>query len=137
MRNGHVVPACEYALATTSCNSQVTAYARMLQCTVCATVTCFGANGYGQLGVGDTRERGSNSTNSMIGETVNIGAGYTAKAISCGGNHVCVHRLPDNSLLCFGSNVYGQLGLDLYSTTHIGDNEVCRCHCFQHKGDTS
>jgi alpha-tubulin suppressor-like RCC1 family protein len=92
---------------------------------VCATVTCFGANGYGQLGLGDTRERGSNSTNSMSGETVNIGAGYTAKAISCGGNHVCVHRLPDNSLLCFGGNVYGQLGLGLSSTTYIGDDEVC------------
>ena len=91
----------------------------------CTTVTCFGHNGYGQLGLGDTRNRGNDTTtNSMHGETVNIGTGYTAKAITCGGNHVCVHRLPDNSLLCFGSNVYGQLGLGLSSTTYIGDNEV-------------
>lgn len=83
------------------------------------TVKCWGWNQYGQLGLGDTRNRGGRA-NEMGNNlpTVDLGTGRTAKKISAYGNHTCV-ILDDNSLKCWGYNWAGALGLG--NTTPRGD----------------
>lgn len=75
------------------------------------SVKCWGYNGYGQLGLGDTLNRGD--AGSEMGDalpTVNLGTGRRAKAIAVGGYHTCA-ILDDDSLKCWGYNLYGSLGL--------------------------
>lgn len=81
-------------------------------------VTCWGLNSYGQLGYGDTTNRGSADLGSAI-QTVNLGSGRTATAIAAGGYFTCA-VLDDGTLKCWGYNASGQLGQD--STTTLGDN---------------
>lgn len=74
-------------------------------------VKCWGANDVGQLGLGDTKSRGTMSTD--MGENlpkVNLGIGRTAKAIALGGNFSCA-ILDDDNIKCWGANAFGQLGL--------------------------
>jgi len=75
------------------------------------TVKCWGANSFGQLGLGDTKFRGRLSTE--MGDnlpTVNLGAGRTAKRIFAGGNHSCA-LLDNDAMKCWGANTNGQLAL--------------------------
>ena len=81
-------------------------------------VTCWGLNSYGQLGYGDTTNRGSANLGSAM-QTVNLGAGRTATAIAAGGYFTCA-ILNDGTLKCWGYNASGQLGQD--STTTLGDD---------------
>ena len=79
------------------------------------SVKCWGENIYGQLGYGDTNDRGSNSNE--MGDnlsTVNLGTDRTAIQISAGQYHTCV-LLDDGNIKCWGRNNYGQLGIE--STT--------------------
>jgi alpha-tubulin suppressor-like RCC1 family protein len=74
-------------------------------------VKCWGTNGAGQLGQGDTITRGDNP--GEMGDNllpINLGTGKTAVQISLGRGHACV-RLNDQSLKCWGNNIYGALGL--------------------------
>ncbi|MFM2308798.1 MAG: hypothetical protein RLY87_919 [Chloroflexota bacterium] len=80
-------------------------------------VTCWGQNTYGQLGYGDTTNRGSANLGSAM-QTVNLGSGKTATAIAAGGYFTCA-ILNDGTLKCWGYNATGQLGQD--STTTLGD----------------
>jgi len=75
------------------------------------TVKCWGFNESGQLGYGDTKNRGAVAGDMAALVTVNIGSGRTAKAIAAGANHTCV-ILNDNTVKCWGDNSYGQLGYD-------------------------
>ncbi len=74
-------------------------------------VKCWGHNDNGQLGLGDTAYRGD-----AAGEmgatlpTVDLGPGHTAKAITAGYNHTCA-LLDDDTVKCWGYNLWGQLGL--------------------------
>ena len=73
-------------------------------------VKCWGSNGSGQLGLGDTSNRGD-ATNSVPSKllAVNLGTGRKAVAISGRGSSVCA--LLDNAdLKCWGNNFSGQLG---------------------------
>ncbi len=74
------------------------------------SVKCWGSNVYGQLGLGDTANRGD-GPNEMGDDLpkVSLGAGRTAKAIASGASHVCV-ILDDDTLKCWGQNNVGQLG---------------------------
>lgn len=75
------------------------------------TVKCWGANGEGQLGQGDTQVRGIKS--GQMGASlpaIDLGPGRTAKEIWAGGFHNCA-LLDDDQLKCWGGNVAGQLGL--------------------------
>ena len=67
------------------------------------TVKCWGYNNNGELGVGD-------STNRLVPTAVDLGTGRTAKSVSAGSGHTCA-VLDDDSLKCWGSNSYGQLGV--------------------------
>jgi hypothetical protein len=74
------------------------------------TVKCWGSNQVGQLGYGDTTQRGD-GTNEM-GDylaTVNLGDDLTAKQISLGNGFTCA-ILNTNNLKCWGYNRQGQLG---------------------------
>ncbi|HEY2405269.1 MAG TPA: hypothetical protein VGI10_04665, partial [Polyangiaceae bacterium] len=84
------------------------------------TVKCWGANGSGQLGLGNTSARGDNANemgNSL--PTVNLGTGRTAKAITTGALHSCA-ILDTNQVKCWGQNNSGQLGLG--DINNRGDN---------------
>jgi alpha-tubulin suppressor-like RCC1 family protein len=75
-----------------------------------ATVKCWGRNDFGQLGQGDTNNRGDNA--GEMGDNllaINLGTGRTAIAIAAGGDHMCA--LLDNATVkCWGHNDDGQLG---------------------------
>ena len=76
-----------------------------------ATIKCWGSNASGQLGLGNTSNRGDNS--SEMGDnlpSVDLGSGRTAKAIATGDSHTCA-ILDNASIKCWGSNASGQLGL--------------------------
>jgi len=74
------------------------------------SVKCWGYNGTGQLGLGDTANRGG-TTNTVPSKlpAIDLGAGRKAIAISARGSSVCA--LLDNAdLKCWGNNYWGQLG---------------------------
>jgi alpha-tubulin suppressor-like RCC1 family protein len=68
-----------------------------------ASVSCWGQNGYGQLGDGTTTHRNTPT------QTSSLGTGRTAVAISSGAFHTCA-ILDDGSVSCWGYNSFGQLG---------------------------
>ncbi len=74
------------------------------------TVKCWGLNDHGQLGVGDTKNRGDGI--GALGAAlpaVDLGASVAVQ-ISTFGNHTCA-RLQDDSMKCWGDNYQGALGL--------------------------
>jgi alpha-tubulin suppressor-like RCC1 family protein len=75
------------------------------------SIKCWGANASGQLGIGDTNNRGDGS-NPMGDDlpVVDLGSERTAKVIVAGGSHTCT-ILDDSSIKCWGENDQGQLGL--------------------------
>ena len=91
------------------------------------TVKCWGENNLGQLGQGDTVNRGD-GPNEMGANlpTVNLGTGRTATALSAGTNHTCA-LLDNGTVKCWGWNIRGQLGQgDAFSrgdnANEMGDN---------------
>jgi alpha-tubulin suppressor-like RCC1 family protein len=83
------------------------------------TMKCWGFNGYGQLGLGDTNNRGDNA-NEMGANlpTVSLGQGQTISAISVGGFSTCA-LLGTGSVKCWGLNAEGLSGTG--DTTERGD----------------
>ena len=68
------------------------------------SVKCWGKNNMGQLGLGDTSNRGDNS--SEMGDNltiVDLGTGRTATAIEAGKHHTCA-ILDNSSIKCWGYN---------------------------------
>ncbi len=82
------------------------------------TLRCWGANGHGQLGLGNTNGVGDNELPSAK-PAINLGLGVTT--VAAGGNCTCA-ILDDATLRCWGQNNYGQLGLG--HTHDIGDDEI-------------
>lgn len=81
-------------------------------CVVFATgsVQCWGSNQYGQLGLGDTNNRGDEpgEMGANLPE-LNFGA-KKVTMVAPGQTHTCA-LLDDGSVKCWGGNAYGQLGL--------------------------
>ena len=78
------------------------------------SVKCWGGNSYGQLGQGDTRQRGDglHEEQSEMGDNlpaIDLGSDLTAVAIELGNNFVCA-LLNNGSVKCWGRNNRGQLG---------------------------
>jgi len=98
-----------------------------------ATVKCWGYNVFGELGLGDTERRGDGANEMGDSLTaVDLGSSHTALQIVVGnsdyildstvGTHSCA-ILDDNTLKCWGSNAFGQLGfIDAFNDTAIGNN---------------
>lgn len=74
-------------------------------------VKCWGQNTYGQLGLGDTNNRGDepNEMGSSLPQ-VNLGSGRTAITLGAGMAHTCA-ILDDHAVKCWGFNGQGGLGL--------------------------
>jgi|LWDU01.1.fsa_nt_gi alpha-tubulin suppressor-like RCC1 family protein len=89
-----------------------------------SSIKCWGYNASGQLGLGDTNNRGDASGEMGDNLTaINLGTGRTATAIEAGGNHTCA-ILDDASLKCWGKNNLGQLGLGNTSNRGDGLNQM-------------
>jgi alpha-tubulin suppressor-like RCC1 family protein len=88
-----------------------------------SSIKCWGANTSGQLGIGDTVNRGATTDGSdQMGDNllvVDLGSGRTARGIIAGDNQTCA-ILDNASIKCWGSNTAGQLGLG--DTNNRGDN---------------
>src|SRR5205823_3943102 len=83
-------------------------------------VKCWGRNDGGQLGLGDTVDRGDGA--GEMGDSlpaVDLGTGRTAVAISAGDFFTCA-LLDNASVKCWGANSEGQLGLG--DTSARGDD---------------
>jgi alpha-tubulin suppressor-like RCC1 family protein len=74
------------------------------------TLTCWGYNGSGQLGIGEVAELG-NEPNPFIADSgdVNVGSNRYPTKVAAGGRHTCA-LLDNGSIKCWGNNEYGQLG---------------------------
>eukprot|EP01083_Nonionella_stella_P305074 1062880_1 len=87
-------------------------------------VKCFGFNAYGQLGYGDTDNRGDH-TNQM-GQNlpiVDLGTNFNAKQITAGRKYTCALSDSD-TVKCWGINNYGQLGYGDYNSRGNQSNEM-------------
>jgi alpha-tubulin suppressor-like RCC1 family protein len=83
------------------------------------TVKCWGYNGYGQLGQGDTTQRGDGSGEMGASlSTIDVGSSVLVAEIATGSYHTCVLST-DGDIKCWGYNGYGQLGYG--DTTQRGD----------------
>lgn len=89
-----------------------------------AQVKCWGHNGFGQLGLGDTANRGDAA--GEMGDllpAVDLGAGRTAIKLAAGGYHTCA-QLDTGDVKCWGGNFYGQLGLGDVANRGDATNEM-------------
>jgi cysteine-rich repeat protein len=80
-------------------------------------VRCWGRNNYGQLGYGDTDNRGDNE---LAREAGDVNVGGTVLELTAGWNHTCA-RLEGGAVRCWGYNASGQLGYG--DTITRGDDE--------------
>eukprot|EP00484_Ammonia_sp_Unknown_P008540 CAMPEP_0197073906 /NCGR_PEP_ID=MMETSP1384-20130603/210841_1 /TAXON_ID=29189 /ORGANISM="Ammonia sp." /LENGTH=682 /DNA_ID=CAMNT_0042512747 /DNA_START=966 /DNA_END=3013 /DNA_ORIENTATION=- len=84
------------------------------------SVKCWGNAASGQLGYGDTMQRGDGAgeMGNNLG-AVDLGTGFVPIGIAAGNSHNCVWSV-SGTAKCFGYNAYGQLGQG--DTAHRGDN---------------
>lgn len=74
-------------------------------------VKCFGANSFGQLGLGDNHVRGdSPATMGANLPPLDFGSNQYATTLACGPSTCCV-TLVQGTMKCWGVNFSGQLGL--------------------------
>ncbi|MBI2519547.1 MAG: hypothetical protein HYV97_03995 [Bdellovibrio sp.] len=74
------------------------------------TLRCWGYNNYGQLGQGDTVNRGVVPGDMKTLTPLQLGSNKTIKDVECGNYWTCA-ILSDDTLKCWGYNAWGQLGL--------------------------
>jgi len=77
---------------------------------------CWGRNSTGQLGLGDTQNRGAEA--GQMGAqlpAVDVGAGRKALEVRAGDSFTCA-RLDDASVRCWGANGEGELGIGTSTT---------------------
>ncbi len=82
------------------------------------SVTCWGSNHNGELGLGHTRDIGDDETPAIAGR-VDLGTARV-RALALGVTHSCA-LTERGAVLCWGSNAVGELGLG--HTSNIGDDE--------------
>lgn len=81
-------------------------------------VICWGYNGYGGLGTGDTTYRcntGGTGCSSSLPVQMNLGTGRSARKVVLGQHSTCV-LMDNDQVKCFGYNGYGQIGVGSTST---------------------
>jgi alpha-tubulin suppressor-like RCC1 family protein len=81
-------------------------------------VQCWGFNGDGQLGYGDTQVVGDNETPDSVGF---VDVGGVVKQVSAGKNHTCA-LLDNGAVRCWGDGELGQLGYG--NVEDIGNDEL-------------
>ena len=80
-------------------------------------VRCWGANGKGELGLGNTEPIGDNETPGTVEDVL---LGLPVLDLSVGDSHACV-VLDDANARCWGSGASGRLGISNVAT--VGDDE--------------
>ena len=88
------------------------------------SVKCWGNNSSGQLGLGDSNNRGDNANE--MGDNlpfVNLGTGRTAVELTAGFDFTCA-RLDTNAVKCWGNNGSGRLGLGDQNNRGDAPNEM-------------
>ena len=83
-------------------------------------VRCWGANYFGQLGYGHTRNIGDDETPASVGD---VDVGGAVRQIATGEYHTCV-LMSTGGVRCWGPGSYGRLGYG--NTDDIGDDETPR-----------
>ncbi|MEM8816652.1 MAG: hypothetical protein AAGE85_12575 [Pseudomonadota bacterium] len=87
-------------------------------------VKCWGGNGFGQLGLGDTLDRGDEPGEMGFDlPFVDLGNGRTAVRISAGSTHSCA-LLDSGDIKCWGENDAGQLGQENVASTGDAADEM-------------
>ena len=87
------------------------------------SVTCFGRNYYGQLGIGSrTRQGDSPKCTGMKAVQVDLGKAK-AVALTAGQDHTCA-ILDDHSVKCWGRNGDGQLGIESKRTIGVSKADM-------------
>jgi alpha-tubulin suppressor-like RCC1 family protein len=84
-----------------------------------SSVECWGRNGYGQLGYGNTKDIGDNEKPASAG-TVDLG-NHSAVQVAAGYSSTCA-LLDNGKVLCWGEGRAGQLGYG--NKKNVGDNET-------------
>ena len=85
------------------------------------TAKCWGLNGSGQLGQGDTNNIGDEDGEMGDNLTIlDLGSEFLVDQISCGGWTTCALST-NHSIKCFGRNNMGQLGYG--ATGHLGNED--------------
>ena len=85
---------------------------------------CFGRNYDGQLGYGDTNDRGGQSD--QMGDNlkdIDLGSNFVAVHIEAGGWHSCALS-QQGTAKCWGWNAYGQLGIGDANNRGVGPNQM-------------
>ena len=76
-----------------------------------SNVKCWGQNQHGQLGQGDTKNRGELSSDMGAGlQNLDFGPGVTVKTMSLGRHHACAVLNDFAGVVCWGKGQSGQLG---------------------------
>ncbi|MBN2525278.1 MAG: hypothetical protein JXR76_02715 [Deltaproteobacteria bacterium] len=74
-----------------------------------SSIKCWGTNRNGELGRDTGNQTSGNEPASVDGLPPTVGV--TLTAVANGASHTCVH-LSNNTIQCWGSNLFGQLGRD-------------------------
>jgi alpha-tubulin suppressor-like RCC1 family protein len=103
-----------YCTRGPSCVPEIAAGARHTCAVRAGAVTCWGHNGYGQLGIGSTEGRGADAT-PFVAVSPAMG---TAVSLAAGGRHTCAllslsagGAAAGANVACWGDNAFGQLGV--------------------------
>ncbi|RKH21502.1 RTX toxin [Corallococcus praedator] len=83
-------------------------------------VRCWGYNGHGQLGYGDTETVGNNEHPSVAGS---VAVGGPVMQLTAGENHTCA-LLNTGNVRCWGYNGFGQLGYGNTNTLRAPTGDV-------------
>eukprot|EP00959_Pyramimonas_sp_CCMP1952_P352992 7395287-Pyramimonas_sp.AAC.1 len=89
------------------------------------SVKCWGQNTYGQLGQGDTTNRGD--ANGQMGDNlpaVSLGTGRTASYVYASSYYFTCAVLDNGGVKCWGRNDKGQLGIGSTTDMGAGSNEM-------------
>ncbi len=81
-------------------------------------VSCWGSNGEGQLGYGDTV---TTAEGELAGHRGKVALPGVAAQIVAGSRHTCA-RMTSGDVACWGSNEFGQLGTG--TPSNVGDQQV-------------
>ena len=132
----HILPSrilaaicCLMLLVLTSCMRVTTGTKHSCAILSNGSVKCWGYNANGELGLGDTKTRGTEgkemgSNLPVIDLGINTdNTKYTAYWLSAGDSHTCA-ILSDESLKCWGKNDKGQLGLGDQLSRGDASNEM-------------